>query len=147
MSKDAQLNAQNEIHKFGKFAFKERLVDVAIAFIMGVAFQKTVTSLSNNLIMPFLNFFISKTGTNWRKIEWVPFEGMTLEIGQCLGTFLDFFLISLIIYIIYIKIIKQVLVKEETRFKTCPFCASKISVFAERCGLCTSWLTTETTNE
>ncbi|RDJ35614.1 MAG: MscL family protein [Crenarchaeota archaeon] len=140
--KDYNLNnVKEEFNKFEKFAFKNRMIEMAVAFIIGVAFQKTVTSLSDNLIMPFLNFFVAKTGNNWRTIQWEPLEGMNFELGKFMGNFLDFLLISLILYIVYVKIIKAVLVKDNSiNFKLCPYCSNKIAIDATRCGECTSWL-------
>lgn len=146
MNKEKTNFTDEEVSSFEKFAFKDRMVDVAVAFIIGAAFQKAVTALSNNLMMPVLNFFVAQTGSNWRKLVWTPIEGMTIEIGQCVGSFLDFLLISGLLYLIYVKLLRPFLVSEQVTQikkesnKCCPFCASQIPIVAKRCGQCTSWL-------
>jgi len=143
---------EKEIKDYTNFAFKGRMMEMAVAFIVGAAFQKTVEAISNNLLMPFINYFVAKTGTDWRGLTWAPVNGMTLELGKCMGTFLDFFLISLILYVLYVKLIKGVFEGELTPTpppvvpptppptKNCGYCMSKIDPNATRCPNCTSYM-------
>ena len=130
---------RKEVHEFKKFAFKGRMMEMSIAFIIGVAFQKSVESISSNLIMPFVNFFVSHTGAAWRTFTWTPIDGMTFGIGNLLGSFIDFVIISLILYVIYIKMLKPFFDGGETT-KACPNCLNHIPLNAKRCSACTSWL-------
>ena len=92
--------------EYKKFAFKGDMMKMAIAFILGGAFSKVVTSISESLIMPFLNFILLKTGVGWREFAWTPWTGLTLEVGQLLAAFVDFFLISIVLFIMW-KILKR----------------------------------------
>jgi large conductance mechanosensitive channel len=147
MSKENE-ETTNEISQFQKFAFKGRMIEVAVAFIVGAAFQKSVSSLSDHILMPFLNFFIAQTGTNWRKLEWVPFEGMAIEVGQFMGNFIDFLMIAVILYVVYMKIMLPILDAAneieiqalKTNEKYCSFCFGKLNIEATRCKYCTSWI-------
>lgn len=135
---------EKELKEWKKFAFKGRMVEMAIAFMLGAAFQKVVSSISENLIMPMINFIIGKTGENWRNYNITPIEGMTLELGKFAGSFLDFMLISIILYVVYRKVIFPLL-KEDEKVKciqtvSCPKCQEKINYKATRCPFCTSIL-------
>lgn len=93
---------KNEFEAYKKFAFKGDMLKMAIAFILGGAFNKVVSSISENIFMPFLNFVISKTpGENWREAVWSPFEGMSFEIGKFAATTVDFILITIVLFILF----------------------------------------------
>ena len=103
---------EKEISSFKAFAFKKNMLELSIAFILGGAFNKVVTSISQNLIMPVVNMLAglvnSKTGTDWRKLTIEPLEGLHLEVGEFLSSFFDFMLTALVLYIIFTKIIRKV---------------------------------------
>tara|TARA_Y100000034_G_C6901619_1_gene417162 strand:- start:772 stop:1272 length:501 start_codon:yes stop_codon:yes gene_type:complete len=127
---------------FKAFAFKKSMTEMAVAFMLGAALQKVITSLSNNLIMPVINFVMDKAGTDWREYAWTPMEGLTIELGLFLGAFVDFMLIAIVLFILYKKIISPVF-QEEEKIRVidkmdCPFCFQKIFYKCKRCPHCTS---------
>ena len=135
---------EEEYSAWKKFAFKGRMVEMAIAFMIGAAFKNVVGSISENLIMPVINFILDKTGTDWRELTVTPIEGIALEIGQFLGAFVDFILISIILYILYRKILAPIL-EDDKKIKCietvqCPNCCKQIYYKCKRCPNCTSWL-------
>jgi large conductance mechanosensitive channel len=87
--------------EYVKFAFKDNMMKLAIAFVLGSSFGKVVTSISENLLMPIVKFFTSFAGETWREVKWVPVEGMTLEVGKCVAAFMEFFLTSLVLFVIW----------------------------------------------
>ena len=129
---------EKEIKKYKEFAFKDDMFKMSIAFIMGAAFNKVVTGISDLLIMPLINFIIIQTGDAWRKWKIEPIIGLRIEIGEFLGILVDFLLISIILYIIYSKIIQRI--KSSNNFvpiKKCPLCVSDINAYAKKCPKCT----------
>jgi large conductance mechanosensitive channel protein len=93
---------KNEFEAYKKFAFKGDMLKMAIAFILGGAFNKVVGSISENILMPFLNFVISKTpGESWREAVWSPIEGMSFEIGKFAATTVDFILITIVLFVLF----------------------------------------------
>jgi len=129
---------EREFHQYKEFAFKNRMVDVAIAFIIGSAFQKVVTALTSNLFMPILNYIIGTTGNNWRNINYSPIQGLNLEVGYLVGSFIDFIIISLVLYIIYKKIFgtfqKPKIECLDTRI--CESCYKDIYWLSKKCCYC-----------
>jgi large conductance mechanosensitive channel len=91
-------HVENRIQEYRKFAFKDDMLKLAIAFILGGAFSKTVTAISEYLIMPILNFALHFTGENWRTATWEPVEGLILEIGKFGAAAIDFLLISIVLF-------------------------------------------------
>lgn len=98
---------QNEIQEYKKFAFNKNLFQVAIGFILATAFQKTVTAVSDYLIMPITNYLIGRTNGNWR--EWIihPVPGMNIEIGHLVGALFDFLILTIVLYFFYAKFVKK----------------------------------------
>lgn len=132
---------KEEYTAFKKFAFKKSMTEMAIAFMLGAALQKFVSSISGSLIMPIVNYIIQATGTNWRDYTVEPIQGIILEIGELLGAFVDFMLLAVVLYLIYSRIIAPI-TKREEKIKTidtmdCPHCYSKIYYKSKRCKYCT----------
>jgi large conductance mechanosensitive channel len=48
------------IREFRDFLFRGNIVELAVAFVMGVAFAAVVTSLVENLVMPIIAMVIGK---------------------------------------------------------------------------------------
>jgi len=96
-----QEKLKSEFEDYKKFAFKGDMLKLAIAFILGGAFNKVVSAISENFMMPLLNFLINKTGSNWRTAIWTPLEGLNFEIGKLAAATIDFILMSLVLYIFW----------------------------------------------
>jgi large conductance mechanosensitive channel len=129
---------EKEINKYKEFAFKEDMLKMSIAFILGASFNKVVTGISDLIIMPIINFVIIQTGDTWRRWSVEPIHGLKLEIGQFLGVLIDFILISMILYIIYMKIISRITSNRSVaQNKKCPLCVSEINIMAKKCPKCT----------
>lgn len=111
---------KEEFDQFKKFAFKGDMIKISIGIILGNSFNSVVQSISNNIIMPIVNFLISQTGSNWRDLEFEIAKGIKIEIGKFLGSTVDFLLIAIFLYIIYIKLLGRFLndVGDKTSQKT-----------------------------
>jgi large conductance mechanosensitive channel len=120
------------------------MIQMAIAFMLGAAFNSVVKSISENLIMPIINYGLSFTGSNWREFVWSPVEGMGIELGQFAGAFVDFILIAVIFFVVWHKFLKKLTEDEKEptitciTTKKCPYCKSVINWECSRCPQCTS---------
>jgi large conductance mechanosensitive channel len=88
------------IAEFRDFIGKAGVLGLAIGFIMGAAIGKVVTALVQDIIMPVPGAFIE--GGDWRKaIVTIPIgNGMNFGIGDFVGAAIDFFIISMVIFVI-----------------------------------------------
>lgn len=146
------------ISDFKAFAIKGNVVDMAVGVIIGGAFGKIVTSLVNDIIMPFISMLTGGLDvTDWKfVISEAVFDDagniVTAESAVNYGLFIqnivDFFIIALCIFIM-IKLIMGLHKKFEKKkeeetpaptTKVCPFCKSEIAIDATRCAHCTSEL-------
>ena len=146
------------LKEFKSFALKGNVIDMAIGVIIGGAFQKIVTSLVNDIIMPALSFLTGKV--NIADLGFT-YQDITIKYGSFLSSVIDFLIIALSIFIA-IKVAmnvnkhltngvnkvtrgklkkkkgEEVVVKPTT--KICPFCMSEINFKATKCPHCTSSL-------
>lgn len=104
----SQEKLHQEFTEYRKFAFGKNLFAMALALILATSMQKFVTTISETTIMPLINYSISATGGNWRSLIFVPAEGLEFEIGKFSAGFLEFFLTTSILYIVYKNIVKKI---------------------------------------
>ncbi len=151
------------LKEFKEFATKGNIMDMAIGVIIGGAFQKIVTSLVNDIIMPAIAIFTGK----------VDFSELVLTIGNSsikygsfITTIVDFLIIAFSIFIAIRtfnklndktkenleKITKnskrskknkkdEVIEEEKVESPTtkiCPYCFSEINIKATKCPHCIS---------
>ena len=131
---------------FKKFAFKGNVVDLAVGVIIGAAFGKIVTAVVGDFIMPIVALLMP--AGEWRENGIVlrpgatPKDAVIIKYGDFLGSVLDFFIVSFVLFMIVSKIVKAA----EGRLKgsappvtkECPLCLETIPIGAKRCKYCTA---------
>lgn len=139
------LIGEEEFKKYKDFAFREDMFKLAVGVMLGTAFNKVVHGFSDYLIMPIFTFLVSQTGDEWRKWCFTPMKGLTFELGNLAGAVVDFVLISIVLYLFYVKIIQGVFHKEKRgpETKQCPLCLNPVHALALKCPFCTGDLTLE----
>ena len=97
--------------EFKKFISKGNIIDLAIAFIIGASFNKIVSSLVNDVIMPLISFAIG--GADVSDWKWVikPAEydaagnlvvaESALRYGNFIQTIIDFLIIAFTLFIMF----------------------------------------------
>ena len=94
--------------EFKEFAFKGNVLDMSIGVIIGGAFGKIVTSLVNDIIMPFFGFATAGTDFTSLKLVLSPAEldaaGAVLKpeaaimYGNFIQNIFDFFIVAFCIF-------------------------------------------------
>ena len=144
------------LKEFKEFATKGNIFDMAIGVIIGGAFQKIVTSLVNDIIMPAIAIFTGKVNFNDLVIT---VGNSTIKYGSFITTIVDFLIIAFSIFIairtfnklnektkenlqkIMNKEIEEAIEEEkveEPKTKECPYCYSEINIKATKCPHCTA---------
>ena len=147
------------IKEFKTFIMRGNVVDLAVGVIIGGAFQKIVTSLVNDIVMPcislitggvnFTDWFISLDGSTYETLQAAKDAGAaTLNYGVFFTEVLNFLIMAFVIFCLIKtlnklseankKPVEEVVVEPTT--KVCPFCKSEIAIEATRCPHCTSEL-------
>lgn len=108
------------LKEFKEFAMKGNLVDIAVAFVMGAAFNKVVTSFTGGLIAPLIGML---TGKDLSQNKWIIKEEIkdaagkvtqsevALQWGAFLTAVIDFIIVAFVMFLI-IKAINSLKKKE-----------------------------------
>ena len=81
------------IQEFKDFINRGNLVDIAIAFVMGLAFAAVITSLTNDVINPI----IAKIFNVQDMAEWVVWD---IRIGAFLAAIINFLIVALVMFFV-----------------------------------------------
>jgi len=115
------------IKEFKEFAIKGNMFDMAIGIIIGVAFNKIVTSLVNDIILPAFGLLIGNV--NFQNINIVLQEEIrdntgniiqglvSIKYGNFIQVVFDFFIIAITIFLV-IKIFNKLRKKGENEKDT-----------------------------
>lgn len=145
------------LKEFKEFAMRGNVIDLAVGVIIGGAFQKIVTSLVNDIIMPLISLamkgadfaskFIALDGGDYATIEEATEAGAAiLTYGNFIAVIIDFLIMAFVIFLLVKGLNKLATIgkkKEEEApaeptTKVCPFCKSEIAIDATKCCHCTS---------
>jgi len=142
---------EERFESWKKFAFKGQMIQIAVAFMLGAAFKNVITALSQNIIMPIINYTVEFTGDDWREHTYQLTEGLIFETGKFAGSFVDFIIISVFLFIIFRRskaIFDPPKPEKISCVNTieCKYCKSMINYKCIRCPVCTSWLNKENDN-
>ncbi len=145
------------VNEFREFITKGNVMDMAVGVIIGGAFQKIITSLVDDIIMPlisaltggidFSNWFVSLDGSHYTTLAAAQEAGAaTLNYGVFITVVINFILMAFVIFLLVKvmngmrnKVVKQKEAAPATT-KECPFCKTEIHIDAKRCPNCTSEL-------
>ncbi|MEG1990425.1 MAG: large conductance mechanosensitive channel protein MscL [Clostridia bacterium] len=152
----SKAKAQKTIEDYKSFAVKGNVIDLAIGVTIGSAFTNIINALVINLITPIISLitnkvdlstlFIALDGKRYASLAAAKEVGaIVISYGAILNAVLNFFIISIILFIVF-KYISKVRKSNEkgvtdnlnATTKVCKYCRSKIDVQATRCPFCTS---------
>lgn len=155
--KNATAKSKGLAGEFREFIMRGNVMDMAVGVIIGGAFQKIISSLVDDIIMPlisiltggidFNNKFVVLDGGSYATLEAAKEAGAaTLNYGTFITVVINFILMALVIFFLVktMNNISNKFAKEEaeapTTTKICPHCKSEINIEATRCPHCTSEL-------
>ena len=70
------------LKEFKEFAMKGNLVDIAVAFVMGAAFNKIVTSFTGGIVSPLIGLIFK---SDFKNQKWILQDGTLDEAGNMAG--------------------------------------------------------------
>jgi len=139
---------------FKAFIDRGNLLQLAVAFILGVAFAAVVTSLVNDIIMPAVGlalggldftslFAVIKNGDPVGPYNTVAAAkeagAVTINYGIFINAIIVFVIVALVLFFL-VKAYMRTQKPAATTAKDCPFCFTTIPLAAVRCPNCTSQL-------
>lgn len=125
---------------FRDFILRGNVMDLAIAFIMGAAFNTVVTSLVKNIFTPLIASIVNTP--NFSALV-VKFNDHPIMIGNFLDDAIAFLILSFVVYFFMVLPVNTLMAKVKgptpeapPSTKACPECLSDIPVAAKRCAHC-----------
>lgn len=151
---------KNFINEFKQFVLRGNVLDLAVAVIIGGAFQKIINSMVNDIIMPivtlctggidFTNWFFALNGESYDTLAQAQAAGAsTINYGTFITECITFIIMAFVIFMMVktMNHLANLKKKEEepkvVNTKVCPYCKSEIAIDAKRCPHCTSQLDKE----
>ncbi len=111
------------LKEFKEFALKGNVLDMAVAFVIGAAFSKVVTSVVNDIIMPVVGLFTGGMDFSDKKVilskEVVDSAGKVVKpenaitYGVLIQTIITFIIVAFVLFLIVKSFNKLKKKKEE----------------------------------
>lgn len=109
------------IKEFKDFAMKGNLVDIAVGFVMGAAFNKVVSSFTGGIVSPLVGLLFQ---SDFNDLKYTIKEGTVNDAGEVVGEItvlygefltnvIDFLIVAFVMFMI-VKGVNKMKRKEET---------------------------------
>ncbi len=129
------------LKEFKEFALKGNVMELAIAVIIGGAFQGIITAFTDDFINPIINSIGgAEIGGHFEIFS----TGQYIEYGAFITAVINFLIMAFVIFLL-MKAVNKLLSlghkKEEEAApltRKCPYCYGEIDLKATKCMHCTS---------
>ena len=118
---------------FKAFALQGNLLELAIAFVLGVAFAAVINSFVNDIIMNILAAIGGKP--DFSELTFSIGDGV-IRYGNFLTALVAFLVIALVLFFI-VQAVQRASGPRVAERMDCPHCLSSIPVGASVCSACT----------
>ena len=125
---------------FKKFLLRGNLVELAVAFVMGVVFAALLKAFIADLITPIIALIFGQP--NFSDLSFTINSSHFLY-GDFLNNVLTFVTTAIVIFMFVVKPYNALMdrrTQEDPTSKECPECTSAIPIKARRCPECTAQL-------
>ena len=125
---------------FRDFILRGNVIDLAIAVIIGTAFNAIVASLVADVINPLIAGTIGKPDFSYLVVH---VGSGVIKIGNFLNAVIFFLIIAFFLYFFIVMPTAKIMARfkppvvEPPATKKCPQCKSDIAIDATRCAHCT----------
>lgn len=123
------------IKGFKDFIMRGNVVDLAVAVVIGAAFNSLVTSMVEDLLTPIVAVVFGEP----------DFSALTFTInesvfryGEFLNATFSFLTVAVAVYFFVVAPMNRIKGPEASTTRDCPECTSAISQKASRCPHCTA---------
>jgi large conductance mechanosensitive channel len=127
---------------FRNFLLRGNLVELAVAFVIGVAFAAVVTALVKDLITPLIAAIGGQP--DFSELSFTVNKSK-FAYGDFINELVAFLIIAAVVYFLVVAPMVRLLAytqrKQEASDRECPQCLSEIPIAATRCRYCTAVVT------
>src|SRR3954454_11280266 len=137
----ARLKTPEILGEFRQFLLRGNLVELAVAVVVGTAFNAVVQSLVKDLITPL----IAAAGgeTDFASLTFT-INGSQFNYGTFINALLSFVIVAAVVFFLVVKPLGTFMARFRAEpavahvTRECPECISEIPVEAKRCSFCTT---------
>lgn len=133
------------LKEFRKFIMRGNVVDLAVAVVVGAAFNSVVQGIVKDLITPLI---AAIGGQHDFSSLSFTLNGSTFLYGDVINLVVSFLIIAAVIFFLVVQPLNKLQsvankrkTPEEPTERKCPECLSEIPKAARRCAFCTSKVT------
>jgi large conductance mechanosensitive channel len=129
---------------FREFVLRGNVIDLAVGVVIGAAFGAVVTSLTKDILTPFIAAIVGKP--DFSALVFTV-NGANISYGNFLNALISFLLVAAAIYFFVVTPVNALVARAkrgeippDPTSKQCPQCQMEIPINARKCGHCTSVL-------
>lgn len=130
---------------FKKFILRGNVVDLAVAVVVGAAFNSVVQAVVKDLVTPLI---AAIGGQHDFSALTFKLHGSTFMYGDVINYIVSFLIVAAVVFFLVVQPLNKLQTRakdskdaEEDTDKKCPECLSTIPAAAKRCAFCTTKLT------
>ncbi len=124
---------------FRKFLMRGNLIDLAVAVVIGVAFNTVVQALIADMVTPLISAIAGKP--NFARLTFTVHHSLFFY-GSFINAVLSFVIIAAVVYYLLVapsvRLTARTARNKAATERECPECLSQIPVGATRCMYCTA---------
>jgi len=132
---------ENDMLKgFRDFILRGNVVDLAVAVIIGAAFNAVVTSFTKDVLGQLISAVLGKPDFSGVVLR---LYGTDIRVGNFLTAAVQFLIVASVVYFFVVLPLNTLLARLQkpapeapSTTKTCPECLSEIPLAAKRCAHC-----------
>jgi large conductance mechanosensitive channel len=124
------------LKEFREFIMRGNLIEIAVAFIMALAFAAVVASFVEDIVTPIIAAIFGAPDFNDLRID---IGDSAITYGNFLNALFTFVIVAFVMFLI-VKAYNRVSEPKAATTKSCPYCKTDIAIEATRCPNCTSQL-------
>jgi large conductance mechanosensitive channel len=127
--------------EFKEFILRGNVVSLAVAVIIGAAFNDIVNALVANMVTPLIAAIGGKP--DFSDISFT-INNSEFGLGLFLNAVISFLIIALVVFFLIVKPMNLLIERskreepESPALKKCPYCMTDVPLDATRCRACTS---------
>jgi large conductance mechanosensitive channel len=127
------------VQEFKSFALRGNLLELAVAFMLGLAFNAVVQALVNGVLMQLVAAFVGRPDFAGLSFD---VSGTPIRYGLVLAALINFLAVAAVLFF-FVRAANRALhprgaPAEPPTTRECPYCFTPIALDATRCSGCTS---------